>query len=174
MTNDALENKESSMELLRKHVFLATEDTLEQFIADWKLGTLPKRLWTHEAHVGVAAYFAFEHENEETFAILRHGIRHYNTCVGTANTEDSGYHETLTGFWASEVGKLVRSSGFSSRLEAVRAAVAAFGEDKYRFRHFYSFDIVGSRRARREWIEPDSMPKRNPTEDLVRVAKDSV
>lgn len=163
------------MESLQKHAFLANEDALEQFIVDWKLGTLPKRLWTHAAHVGVAAYFAFAHDHEQTFAILRGGIRHYNTCVGTANTEDSGYHETLTGFWAAEVGELVRSGGFSSRLEAVRAAVVAFGEDKHRFRLFYSFDIVGSRRARSEWIEPDLKPRVNEDPIVtVRLAKDSL
>ena len=158
MNDRGLENKECSTEFLRKHAFVVDEAALERFIAAWKLGTLPKRFWTHAAHVGVAAYFAFEENHERTFAILREGIRHYNTCVGTANTEDSGYHETLTGFWAAEVGKLVRSGNFASRLDAVRAAVAAFGEDKYRFRLFYSFDVVGSRRARREWIEPDRNP----------------
>jgi len=141
-----------------KHPFLPSESELEKFVTAWRCGTLPKPCWTHAAHVGVAAYFAFEHDEERTFAILREGIRHYNTCVGTANTDHSGYHETLTGFWAREVGKLVRTGSFGSRLDAVRAAIAAFGDDRYRFRLFYSFDVVGSVRARREWIEPDLDP----------------
>ena len=140
------------------NAFLRSEADLERFISAWKAGTLPKPCWTHAAHVGVAAYFAFSEAADATFAILREGIRHYNTCVGTANTEDSGYHETLTGFWAREVGNLVRGGNFGSRLEGVQAAVTAFGGDKYRFRLFYSFDVVSSRRARREWIEPDLYP----------------
>ena len=173
----ALENKEYSSDHLGKHEFLASQAALEEFIAAWRLGTLPKRCWTHAAHVGVGAYFAFDYAHDETFAILREGIRHYNTCVGTANTEDSGYHETLTGFWAREVGKLVRGEGFTSKLEAARAAVARFGEDKYRFRLFYSFDVVGNRRARREWTEPDLNPDRDPTDTdspTARVEADSV
>ena len=136
-----------------------TDDAaLEGFVAAWRSGTLPKSNWTHAAHVAVAAYFAWKYDGVETIAILHEGIRHYNTCVGTANTEDSGYHETLTRFWADEVGKLVRGGAYPSQLEAVRAAVVAFGADKYRFRLFYSFDVVNSRRARREWIAPDLSP----------------
>ena len=176
MPDNVLESKEYTNDLFGKYAFLSDQAALEQFIAGWKLGTLPKRFWTHAVHVGVAAYFAFEENHERTFAILRDGIRHYNTCVGTANTEESGYHETLTGFWAAEVGGLVRSGNFASRLDAVRAAVSAFGEDKYRFRLFYSFDVVASRRARREWIEPDLNPSRTLSEDErpLRAAKDSL
>jgi len=140
--SSALGNEESSADLRKKHPFLESESALEEFVAAWKLGILPKRAWTHGAHVGVAAYFAFEHSVAETFAIMRKGIRHYNTCVGTANTEDSGYHETLTGFWSGEVGRLLRGGRFASKLAAVRAAVASFGEDRERHRLFYGFDVV--------------------------------
>ena len=103
----------------------------------------------------MAAYFAFDHAAEATFAIMKTGILHHNTSVGTPNTEDNGYHETLTRFWSSEIGEFVRSGRFPSRLEAVWAAVSTFGEDRSRFRLFYSFDVVRDRRARREWVAPD-------------------
>ena len=86
------------------------------------------------------------------------GILHFNDCVGTANTEDSGYHETLTRFWAGIVGGFVRVRQFPSRFEAVREAVRQFGEDRDRHRLYYGFDVVRDRRARREWIEPDREP----------------
>jgi hypothetical protein len=89
---------------------------------------------------------------------MKTGILHHNTSVGTANTEDNGYHETLTRFWSSEIGQFVRAGRFGSRLEAVRAAVAAFGAKRDRFRRFYSFDVVRDRRARREWVAPDLIP----------------
>ena len=171
--SSALGNEESSADLRKNHPFLESEAALEEFVAAWNSGTLPKRAWTHGAHVGVAAYFAFEHSVAETFAIMRAGIRHYNTCVGTANTEDSGYHETLTGFWFGEVGRLVRGGRFASKLAAVRAAVASFGEDRERHRLSYSFDVVRDRRARREWIEPDLDAARPATEGA-RSETDSV
>ncbi len=137
---------------------LASDAQLQRFVEAWKAGRLPKPEWTHAAHVGVAAYFAFDHAADATFAIMKTGILHHNTSVGTANTEDNGYHETLTRFWSSEIGEFVRAGRFGSRLEAVRAAVATFGSERDRFRRFYSFDVVRDRRARREWVAPDLIP----------------
>ena len=137
---------------------LESEASLQRFVEAWKSGRLPKPAWTHAAHVGMAAYFAFDHASEATFAIMKAGILHHNTSVGTPNTEDNGYHETLTRFWSSEIGEFVRHGRFTSRLEAVRAAVSSFGENRDRFRQFYSFDVVRDRRARREWVAPDRNP----------------
>jgi hypothetical protein len=138
--------------------FLESEAALQQFVQTWKSGKLPKSAWTHAAHVAMAAYFAFDHALEATFAIMKAGILHHNTSVGTPNTEDNGYHETLTRFWSAEIGEFVRSGRFASRLEAVRAAVAVYGGDRDRYLLFYSFDILRDRRARREWIAPDRRP----------------
>ena len=138
--------------------FLESEILLQGFVEAWKAGKLSKAAWTHAAHVAMAAYFAFDHSAAATFAIMKAGILHHNTSVGTPNTEDNGYHETLTRFWSSEIGEFVRTGHFASRLDAVRAAVSAFGSDRDRFRLFYSFDVVRDRRARREWIAPDSEP----------------
>src|ERR1700756_898085 len=130
---------------------LECEASLQKFVEAWKSGRLPKSAWTHAAHVGMAAYFAFDHASEATFAIMKSGILHHNTSVGTPNTEDNGYHETLTRFWAAEIAEFVRSGHFASRLEAVRAAVALYGANRDRYKLFYSFDVVRDRRARREW-----------------------
>jgi len=138
-----------------RHPFATDEAALERFIGEWERGTLPKKLWTHGGHVGVAAYFAFEYPEDVLVRVMRLGIRHYNLASGGANTEDHGYHETLTRFWAGEVGKLVRDGRFGSRLEAVRAALARFGEASGHYRRFYNLDIVKDQRARREWVAPD-------------------
>src|SRR6202043_864969 len=122
--------------------FLESETALQQFVEAWKAGRLPKPAWTHAAHVAMAAYFAFDHSADATFAIMKAGILHHNTSVGTPNTEDNGYHETLTRFWSTEIGAFIRAGRFSSRLGAVRASVNAFGEERDRYRRFYSFDVV--------------------------------
>lgn len=134
---------------------LQSENELQRFVDAWKAGRLPKAEWTHAAHVAMAAYFAFDHAADATFAIMKAGILQHNTSVGTPNTEDHGYHETLTRFWAGEISAFVRSGRFSSRWEAVRVAVAEFGRDRDRSRLFYSFDVLRDRRARREWVAPD-------------------
>src|SRR3981081_4742380 len=147
----ATKNMDASKAPATGEVFalLENELALQRFVVGWKAGKLPKAAWTHAAHVAMAAYFAFDHAADATFAIMKTGILHHNTSVGTPNTEDNGYHETLTRFWSSEIGEFVRTGHFASRLEAVRAAVSAFGSDRDRFRRFYSFDVVRDRRARR-------------------------
>jgi hypothetical protein len=154
----ASENKDSAKPADNTFAFAESETELQRFIETWKAGQLPKAAWTHAAHVGTAAYFAFDHALEATFAIMKAGILHHNTSVGTPNTEDNGYHETLTRFWAAEIGEFVRRGHFASRLEAVRAAVALYGANRDRYKSFYSFDVVRDRRARREWIAPDRKP----------------
>src|SRR5258706_15543615 len=101
--------------------FLASEASLQRFVEAWKSGKLPKSAWTHAAHVAMAAYFAFDHAADATFAIMKAGILNHNTSVGTPNTEDNGYHETLTRFWASEIGGFVRGGGVFSRVGGGRA-----------------------------------------------------
>jgi flavin reductase (DIM6/NTAB) family NADH-FMN oxidoreductase RutF len=138
--------------------FLESDAALQDFISRWEAGRLTKAEWTHGAHVGTAAYFAFELDTEALFKRMKTGIIHHNECVGTANTEDNGYHETLTRFWAGTVGEFVRSGRFSARFEAVESTTQLFGEDRDRHRLYYSFDVVRDRRARREWIKPDREP----------------
>jgi hypothetical protein len=140
------------------HPFLENDHALDDFFRRWQSGTLPKTCWTHAAHVAVAACLAFDHPPEHAFELTRSGIIHHNESVGTANTETSGYHETLTRFWSGLIGDCVRSGNFPSRLVAVRHAVTKFGNDRDCFRPFYSFDVVNDPRARREWIPPDRSP----------------
>ena len=140
------------------HPFLESDHVLDDFFHQWQSGALPKSSWTHAAHVAVAACLAYDHPSERAFELTRSGIIHHNESVGTANTETSGYHETLTRFWSGLIGEAVRSGNFPSRFEAVRHAVTKFGNDRAAFRPFYSFDVINDRRARKEWIPPDRDP----------------
>ena len=143
----------------KEPAFARSEMALISFLDRWHAGTLPKKEWTHAAHVAVAACHVFDHAAAEALQKIRAGIIHYNTCVGTANTDHSGYHETLTRFWTGLVSDLLHTRTFTSRLEFVRAALSRFGRDSSFFRRFYSFDVVKDVRARREWIAPDLQPK---------------
>jgi len=154
-TKDFSASGDAFADVAYRHPFAADARVLEEFIDAWERGTLPKKCWTHGAHVGVAAYFAWEYPADVLVRVMRLGIRHYNLASGGCNTEDNGYHETLTRFWAGEVGNFVRAGGFASRLEAVQATLVRFGDHSGYFRDFYSFDVVRDRHARREWVEPD-------------------
>ena len=156
-----MQNDTSTVEndLAEDSRFTCSEVALSSFLNRWRAGTLPKKQWTHAAHVAVAACHVFDYPADEALQKIRSGIIHYNTCVGTANTEHSGYHETLTRFWTHLIADLLRKRVFSSRLEFVRAALGRFGSDSTLFRSYYSFDVVKDIRARREWIAPDCKPQ---------------
>ena len=143
--------------------FLANEATFAEFIHRFERGTWPKAEWTHAAHLGVACWYLTSLPKPEAITRVRDGIRRYNEAVGTANTPDSGYHETLTLFWMESISRaLAGPSCPDSALEAARQIVARFGSHSSLFRDFYTFDIVKSREARATWIPPDA-PK-NPWE----------
>jgi len=139
---------------------LVNSATLEQFVCDWERGVLPRSRWNHVAHITIIAYYAFDCEcdSERSYQRMKVGILSYNRSVGIRNTEDSGYHETLTCFWTNLVSSFVRDGQFSSHLEAVRGAVKAFGSERDYYRWYYSFDVKGDRRSRREFVAPDRRP----------------
>ena len=140
--------------------YLADEAALEAFLAAWRAGTLPRTEWTHAAHVAVCAAHAWDGGTvDEVFLAMKRGIVAYNLAVGTANTATSGYHETLTRFWAGVVVAHLRAAAPPSRLEAVRSAVDALGAARGLHAGHYSFDVVADRRARAEWIPPDRTPE---------------
>jgi hypothetical protein len=136
----------------RKYWFLASASELERFVAAWQARTLPKPEWTHAAHVTIAAYHVIQYP-ESALERVRTGIIRYNEAVGTANTESSGYHETLTRLWLGLVGKLLEN--IREPVAGARLAVETFANRRDLFRSYYSFDVVKDTAARRTWIAPD-------------------
>jgi len=135
--------------------FLSDTQALAEFIGQFEQGTLPKPIWTHAAHLAVGTWYLMTSPEETAVEQVRTGIRHYNECVGTANTPDSGYHETLTLFWLRTIGEFLRYQQGWDKLEAVRRVVAEFGGQRDLFKKYYSFDVVASLAARASWIAPD-------------------
>ncbi len=89
---------------------------------------------------------------------LRDRIRAYNVSQGGENTEDRGYHETITRFWLETVIAYRESlpAGLS-RLETARRVVEEFAPRRDLFRDCYEFDVLKSREARKRWIPPGSI-----------------
>jgi hypothetical protein len=82
---------------------------------------------------------------------------------GRQNTEDSGYHETLTCFWHDAIRDFIATlpAGLD-RLAVARAVMAEFGPRRDLFREYYDFDVVNSRQARAKWIPPTLTPPCRP------------
>jgi len=138
--------------------FLEDDVAFADFIAQFEAGTLPRPVWTHGAHLAVAAWYLLRLPERSAITRVREGIQHYNTCVGVQNTRDSGYHETLTIFWLRTLMMfLAEPHENASEIELVRGAVARFGPERDLFRAYYSFDVVRSQEARARWIPPDKI-----------------
>lgn len=58
--------------------------------------TLPKTVWTHAAHFAATLWLIHCRSELEASREMPHLIRAYNEATGGANTDSSGYHETIT------------------------------------------------------------------------------
>jgi flavin reductase (DIM6/NTAB) family NADH-FMN oxidoreductase RutF len=135
-----------------RYGFVTSRESLEEFVAAWEGGALPRSQWTHAGHVAVGAYYAVCYPSS-AFERTKTGILRYNQAAGIENGVTTGYHETLTRFWANLLGKFV--GGFTDSWSAAFEAAEKFGEERDLHHLYYSFDVVRNTQARREWIPPD-------------------
>lgn len=132
----------------------ASEHEIDEFIAAFEAGTLPKTRWTHAAHLLTGACYV--HALGEAAAIekMRLCVSRYNEAVGGKNTETSGYHETITVAWIKVLARLLRESEPIERQPFAALAVQRFEAERGYLQQYYDFDLVGSVEARRRWIAP--------------------
>ena len=116
--------------------------------------TLPKPEWTHAAHFA-AALWLLKHPEHDAFAEMPGLIRAYNESTGVANTDTSGYHETIT------IASLRASAAWlaarpDARLSAALAELLSspFGRSDWLLT-YWSRPLLFSVTARRTWVEPN-------------------
>jgi hypothetical protein len=133
------------------------EHSLTAFIEAFENGTYPKESWTHQAHVVMAAHYLTSYPICEATRIIRALIPAYNVAQGGKNTDESGYHETLTIFWIWVVaGYLASLPEGMPRLKMIGAAAERFGQESAYHRRFYGHNVIGDVEARRVWVPPPS------------------
>ncbi len=120
--------------------------------------TLPKAEWTHHAHLRAGLWHVIEHGPIVALELLRARIRAYNESVGTANTDTSGYHETLTRFYVIVIERFLASADRTLHVDALADQVIALHGDRRLPLHHYSESRLFSPVARRSWVEPDLRP----------------
>ncbi len=135
-----------------RYEFLRSDVAFREFLAVWEGGRLPRSDWTHAAHVAVGAAYVVRF-GPGALDELRQGIKRHNAAVGTVDSSTSGYHETLTRFWAGLVSRVVE--GLATEWPAACRAVERFGEERDLHRLYYSFDVVRDPTARVSWVSPD-------------------
>jgi hypothetical protein len=126
------------------------EHQLGAFLAAFRAGTLPREMWTHEAHLIVAwATLREVGEAEATCTLLIEQIRAYNRCDTTAATLVD-CHQTITRYFVLAIAAL-QPSTLSDVLLARSCSRLAPS------RH-WSPRALASTAARLGWVEPDRAP----------------
>lgn len=118
--------------------------------------TLPKEEWTHEAHLAACLCLLREHPGILPERDLPAIISTYNEAVGGQNTDEGGYHETLTQLYVKGVRAFAATLDEAVPLVDVANALLAseIGPRDWPL-CFYSRERLFSVEARRGWVEPD-------------------
>jgi hypothetical protein len=120
--------------------------------------TLPKAEWTHGAHLRVGLWHFLRYPEGEALRRLRDEIRRYNTACGVANTESSGYHETITRFYVPGHRPVPRGGRPGvPRGELAEELIRLCGDKGLPLRHWTRELLMGAE-ARLGWVEPDLRP----------------
>ncbi len=72
------------------------DDRIERLALGVIDATCPKSQWTHAAHFAVALWMVRHWPPGAAEADMPAIIRRYNEATGVANTDDTGYRETIT------------------------------------------------------------------------------
>ena len=131
---------------------------LDDFVARFHERTLPKSEWTHAAHLSVGAWHVHRYGVEEAVKRLRQGIRALNDSHGTANTDSSGYHETITRAYAHLIAEFLSEQREGTLARRVGALLASPLAHKNALLEYYSKERLMSVAARGEWSGPDLKP----------------
>ena len=116
--------------------------------------TLPKSGWTHAAHFA-AAFWLLRHRGDAAFHDMPPLIRAYNESTGVANTDGSGYHETIT-MASLRVARawLEERPGVALHAALSELLLGACGRSDWLLA-YWSRERLFSPAARRAWVEPD-------------------
>jgi hypothetical protein len=117
--------------------------------------TLPKSAWTHSAHVAAAIWMLRCRPDLDASIALPQAIRAYNESTGVANTEASGYHETITQASLRAARAFVGRDASMLLFEICNAALASpLGRSDWLLR-YWTRPRLFSREARKRWVAPD-------------------
>lgn len=118
--------------------------------------SLPKPEWTHAAHFAVTMWLIRHRPALDLDEHLPGLIRSFNEATGTANTDNGGYHETITrASLAAARAWLAASSPSLALNETLDQLLASpLGDSKWLL-DYWSHERLFSVAARRSWIPPD-------------------
>jgi hypothetical protein len=117
--------------------------------------TLPKSVFTHAAHFAATLWLLTMRPDFDLSRDLPATIRAYNEAVGGANTDTSGYHETITQASIRAARAFLRENPNLPLFETCNALMTStLGSSEWPLR-YWSRERLFSVEARRAWLDPD-------------------
>jgi len=133
-----------------------TVEQAKDLVSQFETCSLPKEKWTHESHFVMALWYCSHLPIPVAMQSIRNGIIKYNVSVGGANTDDSGYHETITVFYTIMIINYILKNNPTANFEH---KLAGLFQQSFIARDFplnyYSKNLLMSKDARKQWIAPD-------------------
>jgi hypothetical protein len=130
----------------------------DRLVDSFLLCTLPKDEWTHHAHLRVGLWYLIHYPPSESLDRLRENIKQYNIACGIDNTDSHGYHETITQFYIWVVDRFIRNSDRSNHVDLLANKLVNCYGDRHLILEYYTHDLLMSKTARLNWVEPDLKP----------------
>jgi hypothetical protein len=129
---------------------------LEDLVTRFRECTLPKREWTHAAHLVVGLCHVGQGGHRKAIRQLRARIRRLNDAHGTINSATSGYHETVTAAYVQLIAAFLDTRPRTEPLdETARLLLASPLADRTVLMTYYSTERLMSVDARFRWMDPD-------------------
>jgi hypothetical protein len=117
--------------------------------------TLPKTVWTHAAHFAAVLWLLKNRSVVEVSREMPGFIRAYNEATGGANTETSGYHETITQASIRAARDFLSGAPPQPLYMTCNALMCSrLGEPDWLL-EYWTRPRLFSVEARRAWFEPD-------------------
>jgi hypothetical protein len=134
----------------------ADDNQIEHLAAAVQDRSLPKAQWTHAAHFA-AVLWLLRHHPERSLEIEMPGIiRRYNEATGVANTDDGGYHETITQASIMAARAFLNRHPGTTPLHEIldRLMASPLGRSDWVLSHWTKARLF-SVEARHAWLAPD-------------------
>ncbi len=111
---------------------------------------IPQPAWTHAAHVAAGYGLVRRLGPDAALAALRTAIPLLNESHGVPNSDDDGYHDTITVFYVAALADaLAREAPLAGLAEELGSAAPLA---------FWSRERLFSVEARHGWVAPDAAP----------------
>ncbi|HEY2685682.1 MAG TPA: hypothetical protein VGI93_19385 [Steroidobacteraceae bacterium] len=119
--------------------------------------TFPASEFHHREHILAGAYLMKSEPQRDWSQEFPELIKRFNLANGGANTDEAGYHDTITQFFLDAL-KLFLAQAPHDHEEAFNALLESPLADKGFPLRFYRADFLFSKEARRKYLAPDLKP----------------